>query len=1437
MRRTGFDPKSDRGPAWFLVFIAILVGALGTALSAPPLTTLHYEIVGTQLKVSPAIVSVPKGVAGSVLVQLSGADGSTPIAASGLAEGAFVEAILRGPAFPARRVIGQLNQALLLPPLNLVGDYSLDSIRLVDAVTGAVRMEATPNSVPVHVFDEVLVSKVTSRPLTLDEIREKGIVIDEQNFRAVEFEVAFVLEGATIPIRFPVVAPTFKQSTEIIPAAELEAKLAAAQVINREIAASTELPPELQTAGFNIEVQGINMQRVDMVETDLTLQIPPIPALMVIPGNIGYLNQFFSVMIFTENAAPQNSALSVWNVQAKLVLPPGPDRIPSVDYSTPGDDPLRFARVGPDKIINEIQTIVRPGPDNQAGTADDVGRLHPGESGQAEFLVEGLQEGLHVMDLDLTADLDGLAAGTVKIKGKAAGSVLVRNPKFSMAFSHPRTIRAGEPYDAFVTILNTSQTIANLASVTLPAAGLRGGVLESDETVQFETILPGQTVTARYRIRSQRTGTISFSNLTTGDDSVQGRFRLSMGIDERGVILSPDTIVMPDYVNFLPASLINAANRVLGQALSVSTAPQLPPSVKPVARNIVTRRVLELAEAGQRIRYGDPLSRVLSDLLLDWQGARNLSEGFDQIMRETDAGAEFRAALMMEWEVGDALNATARLIERAPDLAGRGESWHLAASGEANVEIALVQGDTSVTLDQSGIRQSLAYRGNRGHFLAAIPSTNANRLIRWQTREAIASADLVAVLVQTNGIAQRFTWTLTNPPAGSCYHFLPADSSGTLNADLNCDGINEFSFAATRVEVTEAPPSLVTVFQDTTVQAGRPPGVCVGDGSILNYGTVLSVLYSKPMTSNTVNDPGAYRFDDGNVGGSVQIQPGGRVALINMRNAFSALRPRTLTISGVTDPRGNPISNPVRPVISALTQGISLRGRVVRVDSSPAIGVPVTLTMHDGTAGENGCVPMDVRVAQVFTDANGYFVFDFILHGVPYTVAATDTSGLSPELVAQLLSSGADAFSRENLLHLASQSNNELLAEFTGGRLPAAIAAVEGVDRAVLRDSVPMGSPRVGSEVPVALRFRGRGTVLGQVLSADGVIPAAQVAVNLFPDPDSRELGRGLFTDNNGRFAFNGVPLGRYSIKAQRGEEPARTFVGELSQLGQISDVVIVLNAANTNVTRTGMRGRVFETDNVTPHSRARVFVGHVNDTSLGDLVAAVDADDEGFWSADGIPLGTWDVLAISFDGKRKAIRRGIGAIAGVISHVNLTLQGLASVSGRVVTSAGVPVENAIVAGGEALVRTDANGLFSLTGVPTGARTLSAGVERSPTNGPAKSNPACDFPEFGSVSLNVLPGTDNFVVIRLGNAGRIIGRVLDANGNPIPNARVSTPMGLGFRWVNADAQGNYRFEDMSLGDYTVSAPAPPAQDTDTAGLLSVLKEGSEEEIQAAIGEA
>jgi len=583
------------------------------------LATLTLEITGQGMAVTPAALSVPKGIPGSVGVTVRGQ----------IPAGAFVEAYLRGPSFPARRLVGSADKPLMLPPLNLVGDYSLDGIRLITS-DGAVVLEGAPNSVPVHVFDEVLVSRVTTRPLSMTEIEEKGIDIDQSNFRAVEFEVGFVLEsGKSVTVSLPVVAPSFKQTTEIIPAAELQERLRQAEAINGQLSEALVLPPELETVMPNIQIKALNFQRANVGDDDLELKIPPIPALLVIPGNIGFLNQFFSVMIYTENAAPTGSGLSVRDIRAEMILPKGPDLVAGT-YDKPGDDPLRFARVSGN--VRNIAPVRAVGADGKTGTTDDVDRLQPGDTGQGELLVEGLQEGLHVMEMKLTGNMEGMAAGTVAITGKAAASVMVRNPKFSMAFTHPRTARAGEPYEASVTVLNTSSTVANLVSVELNGNNISGGILESASRVELGTIAPGETKTATFRIRSQKTGTISFSNLTTSDDSVIGRFRLKAGVDERGVTLSPDTIPLPDFIDQLPPPLVAAAQRVLGQALSVNSAGQVPTGVLRVSRSLVrgnnAAMPLRLLEAAQRVRYGDPLARVLPDLALDWQGAREFDAGW-----------------------------------------------------------------------------------------------------------------------------------------------------------------------------------------------------------------------------------------------------------------------------------------------------------------------------------------------------------------------------------------------------------------------------------------------------------------------------------------------------------------------------------------------------------------------------------------------------------------------------------------------------------------------------------------------------------------------------------------------------------------------------------------------------------------------------------------
>jgi len=49
-----------------------------------------------------------------------------------------------------------------------------------------------------------------------------------------------------------------------------------------------------------------------------------IPSLLVIPGNVGYLKQFFSAQLYVTNGTPNGVNLVVHDVAATINLPPGP---------------------------------------------------------------------------------------------------------------------------------------------------------------------------------------------------------------------------------------------------------------------------------------------------------------------------------------------------------------------------------------------------------------------------------------------------------------------------------------------------------------------------------------------------------------------------------------------------------------------------------------------------------------------------------------------------------------------------------------------------------------------------------------------------------------------------------------------------------------------------------------------------------------------------------------------------------------------------------------------------------------------------------------------------------------------------------------------------------------------------------------------------------
>ena len=78
--------------------------------------------------------------------------------------------------------------------------YSNPATALARASGLSTQDGASATTIPIRVIGDILVSSVTTRPLSLDEIRAKGIVIDDTNFKTVNFQVAFNIDGQPFTI-------------------------------------------------------------------------------------------------------------------------------------------------------------------------------------------------------------------------------------------------------------------------------------------------------------------------------------------------------------------------------------------------------------------------------------------------------------------------------------------------------------------------------------------------------------------------------------------------------------------------------------------------------------------------------------------------------------------------------------------------------------------------------------------------------------------------------------------------------------------------------------------------------------------------------------------------------------------------------------------------------------------------------------------------------------------------------------------------------------------------------------------------------------------------------------------------------------------------------------------------------------------------------------
>ena len=306
------------------ISIAVLSLLGGTAPSpsaaqAPErkLAEMELLLLGVSATVEPVNPVIPKNMDAGVriVVRAGGRELSLAEASAFFGVGFWVEGELAGSALEKTETLssrgagGTLSADPLLlpiPALPTSGNYELNNLRVVAG--GRPVLEVQPQHVLVKVIEQVLVTSVRTRPLTLDEIRQKGIVLDSDDYYAFEFTLGLKLESKAVTITFPV---AFSREGVPIPQFILPPPSPTRQA---------DLPPLPTIVPVLFEVdEGPGAGPAPRLPA-----LPSgggeirIPSVIIIPGNVGYLKQFFSAKLFVANGAPVGSGLNVRDVTGSV---------------------------------------------------------------------------------------------------------------------------------------------------------------------------------------------------------------------------------------------------------------------------------------------------------------------------------------------------------------------------------------------------------------------------------------------------------------------------------------------------------------------------------------------------------------------------------------------------------------------------------------------------------------------------------------------------------------------------------------------------------------------------------------------------------------------------------------------------------------------------------------------------------------------------------------------------------------------------------------------------------------------------------------------------------------------------------------------------------------------------------------------------------------
>lgn len=1341
-QNTAKNQNKNGAPARMLSPYAKSVGDAADP-SRPVLAVADFNLIGLAVAAAPATQTVPKNtptVVNTTVLVPFGTDPQEIIA--GLSPNLRVRGDLVGPSLTSPLTIeAPIGEPLAIPALTRAGDHVLQNLRVVDiGEAGSPTITSvTPDLCAIVVIDQILVSEVRVQELTYDQIIQSGISITDDSYRFFNFVLAMATSSTTVNINLPVAFPDIKSEDP------------------RPVIGRPSAPPQIGVTVPTVDAVPIMLEVEEEgsgVELKFDDQPVRIPGVVVFPGRIGFLNQFFEAIVIVSNGAPAGSPLVVRNLRARV-------RLPDADTpSDPGDDPLRIAATQTGGAVSELE-VRGLGADGKYGTADDLMRFSPGQSGQATFLLEGLREGLHLPLFELEGTLEGLPSGPVTVRGAVPGAVLVRDASFAVTFSHPSIVRAGNEYDLAMTIYNSGNRDINEAIAHLNHNQISGASLIAGDTGEraFETTIPRKgSSTVVWRLRANTTGAVSASYVKVGD-GIESGLILTTGVGDRNVALSPESLILPDEVRFLPPSVVEAGRALLGQAWSVASAPRgsLPADVVSITKQTVIDRAIEMGMAGLRVEFGESVESSLMTLIRDWLGELQSTPdpGFGDAIRNTVSGYKwhdtvgdyFRSRMTTEHPVISATDLHSRLAETESARSSFISALITQPEGAALFGASLV--------DPSGRRTGLL--NSPAERVGELSMGAAMRLDREDQGASLGQMLIASRPVDGNWFIEISAWqngvtdisALVPSNASSYRHILfpgihivegrqyriRVRPGSTLAPVL--EEFRDGAFAATdRVaqvnSISEPAARLVSALQvSDEVMTG-------GD----KYGRLVGLLFSRPMQKTSAEQPSRYTIGGGELAGSeppsrigaainvrtAALQLGGRFVFLALDAPIGPYIRRDISITGVNDARGvpanpSPVSFVINPTVSreGRPPGAWLTGHALLADGTPVANASITYWTQPCRSGE---FPAAISIHK--TDSEGRYAIDYVRNG--------DCGGV--------------------VITATNPSNG------SGKRL-----------------STPVVYD--GQHMRLDMVFLARGNVSGKVTS--GSAPAPFAFVRVVPHLDA-SIAPTVQADSLGRYSVDDLPVGPITVSAVgSGSLSTATGIAAGSIDGPGQTATIDVSLQNTSG---AVRGQVINPDEA-PSAGSLVLArahlaGFDSTDARGTLVGFALTGRDGSFSITGLP-----VTQINLEVKDYVTGLSVHQSAHLsqntteINGIVILLPGFGSISGKVTDEDGIfiPFAGVSVAGREVL--TDALGNYLVTNLRAGTFTLRATEPASEATGEATA----------SVAVNQITSNVNIIITR---PGAITGQVFILNSSgqsvTVSGAVVSHD---GLTQTTTDSQGRY----------------------------------------------